>query len=525
MSKTKIIGFLITKEKQKIDIDFFKVGLTQFQIMHNDFYIYLWGIGDIKNYIINNKYSLSFPLHDNLLDRNILISLEDKKIIVENDWLGSIPVFYNLEHKIVSTIPMFCSKTQDIDEEGFINFCEFGYSVFEHTVFKDMKFMRYYSKLTISNSQIIVENKEDPVLADSIFYKETSEKDVIDLLQNYMSKIENQLSGDIIIPTSGGYDSRLLNYLIQNKKRIKSFTYGISKDQGQSSEVVYAKKISEIYNTQWQQIELTNFYKYIDEWFQLYGVSTHLHGMYHIEFYKKILKLCNCDDATFVSGIIGDAWAEYNKISDIKNVDDLIKLGYTHGVSINSKALKISTNNKVKNKVFTEIGKFLNDDKLRTIFAMRTKIILISYLTQLPEYFGFPVWTPFLNFENVRAMISLPDNIRKKRIWQKEFFKKNKLYLEGMNLQVEKSNNLDYIMMMKNDFENLDIEKLSKYVNSDQLKHINKTINNKKEKISIKNQLLSIPKIGGGLRLLGFSNTHLDALHEYIILKAIEKAL
>ena len=262
-------------------------------LKHSGYYIYLWGIGDIENYKINNKYSLSFPLHDSLLDRNVLLYFEDEKIIVENDWLGSIPIFYNPKAQIVSTISNFCIRDKSINNEGLANFCEFGYSVFEQTMFTDIKFMRYFSKLIISNNEIKIEYKIDPAIQDDFLTKVSAEDDVIELMQEYISSIESKINGEIIIPTSGGYDSRLLNYLIKDKRRIRSFTYGISKDQSKSTEVVHAKKISEIYNTKWDQIELKDYYNYIDKWFSIYGISTHLHGMYHIEFYKKYYKNIN----------------------------------------------------------------------------------------------------------------------------------------------------------------------------------------------------------------------------------------
>jgi hypothetical protein len=60
---TKIIGFLITKENKIPKIDFFDVGLKIVSLKHKQYNIYLWGIGDILNYKIDDKYSLSFPLH------------------------------------------------------------------------------------------------------------------------------------------------------------------------------------------------------------------------------------------------------------------------------------------------------------------------------------------------------------------------------------------------------------------------------------------------------------------------------
>ena len=48
----KIIGFLISKsERFTKDIDLFRVGLTFKRIKHNEYYLYLWGIG-ILNVIL-----------------------------------------------------------------------------------------------------------------------------------------------------------------------------------------------------------------------------------------------------------------------------------------------------------------------------------------------------------------------------------------------------------------------------------------------------------------------------------------
>ena len=42
---------------------------------------------------------------------------------------------------------------------------------------------------------------------------------------------------------------------------------------------------------------------------------------------------------------------------------------------------------------------------------------------------------------------------------------------------------------------------------------------------SLKNELLNIPKVGGAMRRFGFKNEFLKALHEYYVLKTIEKGL
>src|SRR5690606_17382313 len=160
-----------------------------------------------------------------------------------------------------------------------------------------------------------------------------------------------------------------LNFLIKDKNRIRSFIYRIIKDQSQSYEVVHAKKISEIYGTKWEQIELGSFYKYSDSWFDIYGISTHLHGMYHIDFYSKIFQKNSFNDPTFLSGIIGDAWSEYNKFKEINKKEDLVNLGYTHGLNLNLKYLNIKHQNELKNKFYQEHHHFLKNDKLKSVFA------------------------------------------------------------------------------------------------------------------------------------------------------------
>lgn len=520
----KIIGFLISQKKSPPHVDVFNAGLQMMYVTHGAYTIHIWGIGDIASCVVNDTYTLSFPVHDSVMDRNVLISFDGDKIIVENDWLGSIPVFYNAKEKIVSTISHFCIKDKKVHSEGLANFCEFGYSVFEQTIFTDVKFMRYYSKLIVSDS-VKVEYKADPVLESAFLEKKFDENEVIDLMQKYISDIESKIDGDIVIPTSGGFDSRMLNYLVRDKKRIRSFTYGVSGDQSQSHEVVYAKKISEIYGTQWRQIELNGFHKYIDQWFGIYGCSTHLHGMYHIEFYKNISTGYDLSEATFLSGIIGDAWAEKGKIDDIVDYQDLHKLGYAHGMNLDPQYVCLQNDETIKRKFYREYAAALRDDRVRTVFSMRMKLMLLSYLTQIPEYFGMPVWTPFLNFDIVRATLNIPDERRIDRVWERDFFARVGLDLENMDLRSVKKNKLDYIMAKKAHFEPIDAEKMSAYFDKRRIRNINRILSERSFFEKIRDELCYLPKIGELMQSLRLNNVLRRAMYDYYVIKAIEKSL
>jgi hypothetical protein len=329
-----------------------------------------------------------------------------------------------------------------------------------------------------------------------------------------------------VIPTSGGYDSRLLNYLVSDKSKIRSYTYGISKNQNNSYEVVHARKISCLYNTRWKQIVLTDFHKYISEWFAIYGISTHLHGMYQVEFYNNIISEMKFDNSIFLSGIFGDIWAGSINYESIEGPCDIINLAYNHGLSLKRNYSALNLSEEIDKKDFFERNKnLLSNDKFKSVFTIRLKIILISYLTQIPEYFGVPVATPFLNFEIVKAMLNISESRRKNRVWQRDFFRKVGLNLEDMDLKSSKTNNLDYEVAHRNKPEPLNVDLLSKYVKKSHLIKINTIIHNQTFFSRVKDQILFVPKLGSLLKRMGFRNEFLNALNEYYVIKTIEIGL
>ena len=528
----KIIGFTVSKQPiSHKDIDVFNVGLKLKTIEKNNFNIYLWGIGDLdKCYLDSKRISLSFPLHTSLKDRNILIHFKNKDIIIENDWLGSIPVFYNKKEIIVSTLSLKTLKNKEIHVEGLANFVEFGYSALEQTPFKDVKFMRYFSKLVVNQQGITVVYKQDPILNKETFNKVEDEKIVFEKIKDYVNHVEDITEDEIILSTSGGYDSRLLNLCVNKKSRIRSFTYGISDNQSKSFEVVYAKKVCKTLGIQWEQIELGEFNRYVKGWFKLFGISTHLHGMYHIEFYKKILENHSFGgNATFLSAIIGDGWSGNVTCGKITNYNEIIKLAYSHGINAGKTQLLIPLDHKLKKQFFEENKIYLENEKIRITFLLRVKLILLSYLTIVPEYFGFPIWTPFLNLDIAIGMLNLSKERRQKRIWQEDIFKKYNLDIESMNLPRDNSNTLNYEAYMNHHFEPLDIQILSPYFKKSHLESINKIIFRKPSRLQeALRRIISNRYMKFALKLLGIKyRRYKDILiaYPYYITKTIEMGL
>ena len=315
----------------------------------------------------------------------------------------------------------------------------------------------------------------------------------------------------------------------------RSYTYGISEDQSKSFEVVHAKKVSEILGTRWSQIELGNFDQYIDDWFKIFGISTHLHGMYHIEFYKKMRQMDEfTKNATFVSGIVGDAWAGDIIVGKIHNFNDLTKMAYSHGINADKEQLIIHHNSDLRKNFFYENKGYLADEKIRIIHLIRFKIILISYIATVPEYFGFPVWTPYLNFNIVVDMLNLPKERRHNRAWQTDIFRKYNLDIESMDLPSDRSNSLDYQSYINSDYKSLDTQVMNDLFKTSYLQKINLFVSKQEHPSIIENicnkvtrPLMGIRYIGYGLRCLGIidQRSNMSKLYAYYVIKAIESGL
>lgn len=444
----------------------------------------------------------------------------------ETDWLASTPVFYNeakrtASHNINDVIDF---DDFEFHTEGFNNFLDFGYSVFGQTPLRHIKFLLHSSRLTLrDDGRFEIVRLPDPV--DAWLDKISHEDDALHLLSLSVNEWERSHTGEIILPTSGGYDSRLLNLLIEDKSRIRSFTYGPSENQSGSYEVVYARKISEILGTRWQHIPLGDFHLYFDEWDKLFGVSTHAHGLYHIEFYNRI-KLLVDGGNPFLSGIIGDAWAGSVNVPELASPRDTLKLGYTHGMSADSKMSLMHGGSDAMEEYYALHQDRLRSPLYRVVEAMRFKLVLLTYLFAVPASFGFKPWSPFLIPEVALTMLTLPFERRKNRVWQKELFQRHGLDLESMKLPVNYQNNINYQAMRRVRVAPLDEELLGQVVEPSYVQWINRYVGQQGKFWEAVWMIPQVPGIRGALyRMNKLQDTRLKAYYAYLTLKPIENLL
>ena len=446
--------------------------------------------------------------------------------IYTTDWLNSSTVFYNTVTKKISySITDVIDKNNfEFHPEGLHNYLEFGYSVFGQTPIKNVLFLDHSSSIQLVNKKLVIK-KNDDVSLELHNGKVIDERDVCNLLFSKIQRWEAKQKENIIIPTSGGFDSRILNSAIRDKSKILSFTYGLSDIQSESYEVVYAKELARVLNTRWKQVELGDFHKYFDDWYSLFGASVHFHGMYQIEFYTKIAHLLRRSKLPILSGIIGDAWSDRNKISPISNYNELELIGYTHGLHADPTACLLKSNHAIKEKFYENNKIYIQDERLRTVLSMRVKMMLLKYLFKVPESLGFMPWSPFLDPEVALSILQIAPERRESTAWQREFFKKSGLLIEDQNLPINKFNTLYSYAIKMHPLKPLSTKLLREIIDQKYIEWINSELTSTSVGQRVTQYLLHKRVFNVILPYVGISNKQLTAYYAYLTLKPLEYLL
>lgn len=395
----------------------------------------------------------------------------------ETDWLGSQPIFYNEKTGKISRQMNEVIDYQNVrfHPEGLRNYLRFGYSVFGQTPIENIKFLRYSSKIEKGNDgRPVITYLADP--AEKLLGHKANSGEVLEKIRQVTQNWEQQVTGAIILPLSGGYDSKLLLTNIKDKSKIKAYSYGYSKKQEDSFEVVRARRLAAKYQIYWKSVELGQFLNYLDEWHELYGPSVHAHGMYQMEFYKKICEDVEGTDNAVLSGIIGDVWAGNVRIKGIRGVEDLALLGYTHGLCIEEDVCQLSDDRDLQEKFYQENKEKLNEENWRILFAMRMKIMLLRYLLETPKQYKMMAWSPFLDVDIAVSMLNIPWQEKEGRLWQKRYFEESDIEYGWMKKECDYNMIINENALRRVRLKPLDTRLLGKIIRSDYVEWVNKIL-------------------------------------------------
>jgi Asparagine synthase len=402
---------------------------------------------------------------------------------METDWLGSQSVFYHertgkVSHHIHEVIDF---NSFDWDDAGLKNYLDCGFSVFGHTPLRYVKFLPAATRIETAPDQppslrltTVIGDEE---LAHQI-NQPMSVDEVLALIQHEVQQWESSHAGPIVLPLSGGFDSRLLVDLLADKTRIRAFTYGVTKNQAECTEVSRAQRVAQRLGVNWQQVYLSDFFLLIPQWYQLFGISTHTHGMYHMEMYQQIVAQ-GYAGASMLSGLIGDAWAGSLSVPPLLAPQEVLKLSYNHNWSADSRYLKRQPNaNPILEAYFDQKRELLQDPRFRVLEAMRTKIMLLKYLIDVPTWAGLLPFAPFIVREVALGILALPDQLRAKRKWQRDYFDQRGLLVEKNDVPVPTFNYQEQYAMLKNPLPLLSEKILGEIVDEKYVQWVNRNLLN-----------------------------------------------
>lgn len=394
----------------------------------------------------------------------------------QTDWLASKNIFYNTRTQLISDNmnDLIDTNHMRFHPEGLCNYLDYGYSVFGQTPVEEIRLLPPNTRVWINENKMLeMQTLSDPF--ESVLGNASAPEDVEEYFHVLLNKWVDASEKTVIVPTSGGFDSRFINCMIDKKECIHAYTYGISAKQEESMEVVYAKKLCEILKISWKQIELGDYNSLIDEWYGIFGACTHAHGMYHMEFYNEIQKIEKAP-CRVLSGIYGDLWAGSWKFPEINQSADLIKLGITHGMNAESDYCKLKSGHELRDEFFEVNRSRLREQNWRIIIAARTKIVLLSYMLRMPEHYGFETWSPFLDFDAVSKMINLNWKEKERRKWQVDYFGKKKVLIGDLGLPCDKTNCLNQYACQRQTPRLLDVELMGTVVDENYVEEINRNL-------------------------------------------------
>ena len=363
----------------------------------------------------------------------------------KSDWLGFETYFYNEKTKKVSSNinDVIDYSNIEFDNDGLLNYLDFGYSVFGKTFIANVKYLLPNQELKIINDEIVITDLEDPCL--QYIENVSNEHDVLEKISAHVQQWESQ-SKKLVIPTSGGYDSRLLNCMVSNKDMVHAYGYGICNEQDKCLEVTYGREVCNRLGIPYDRIPIGDFHDYVDDWFAIFGPSVHYHGMYHHEFYNKIKTLLG-DDVSVLSGIVGDLWSGNKTPPPVTSPEEVLNLSLSYQYRVDPRYTKLTRISNDFEKYFESKKHLLNNPRYRMVELVRFKMMLLRYLMIVPESLGMTTSSPFLDVDIAMSMLTIDPSRWENRLWQVDYFRKNGINVEEFSdvnhIQLRNTSDLD----------------------------------------------------------------------------------
>ena len=371
---------------------------------------------------------LSHSLAENS-DRFVDIKITDNKIILDSDYVGSIPVYYSCNQKNftfsnIEPCVVLNSEPKDlkISPQQIFELTKFTHPLWDKTIFQNIKFTKPDSKFIYNYKTNSIEEKNKRTVFSSNKRINYSDKEVANDLYKLNKKLVTQsLSGyeEIILPLSSGYDSRMILAVITENEELKAktkcFTYG-----GYTNiEAQAAKRMCQKHNIFWKHIDLNCEFlkaKYLHPILEIFGSTLQVHGMYQLEFLEQIKPYFATDKPILTSGFMTGVPAGQH----ISLIFPKYKLGLVEAMNqfpqsngwnsdefkINKKDFLVNSENEFKKAASYFKGKLIHQSVVFDIWTRQRNFI--SYYPKTLEWI-LPIISPHLSTEYANFFFSLND--------------------------------------------------------------------------------------------------------------------
>ncbi len=460
------------------------------------------------------------------------VPVASERLIYESDWLASRPFFYNLRtgrasHAINEVIDF---ANLEFDPEGLNDYLDFGYCVFEHTPARDVRLLRHSARLWSGPQGLRVEYLDDPTA--EWFERRSSVDEVLEIARAVVNQAAGSTHGDLVVPTSGGYDSRFINLLVEERARVRAFTYGISDRPQCSQEVVKAAELAGRLGLHWQSLPIGRFHRYLDDWDEQFGPAVHAHGMYQIEFYHALVPQI-APQSVLISGAYGDSMAGYDdhtvaEIDVLARPEQMLGVFRYGAMCADSRASRLTSSREGWQTRLEEEPRLRYDVRARLVELNRQQAALFSYLYLVPESLGLACCTPFTDPGLAQAMLALPWELRDRRRWQAALFRASGLDLEDVELGYDWRNTLNLRALRLVPLPPLDEGLLREIISPRYVRWVNRTAG----RLGLPWELYvrsawtpGLRRAAAALRALGLEDRRMPAYYAYLTLRPLEMLL
>jgi len=370
------------------------------------------------DYIIQNKKDIKEKIKH--LNGLFTIIIKDKeKLLVTTDKLRTFPVFYTIfDDKIILTDKSkVLVKAQKINNLSIKEFLSCRFVNKQYTFFEDIYQIEAGEFLVFDKTTI---HKEFYYSYITNYFNnndfERLKQDFVKIMDNMIKRIIEYANGrEIVLPLSGGYDSRIIATLLKknNYSNILCYTYG----KRDSYEVEISNKVAKELGFKWEFIEYNQHTiprNYIEdkEFLKFLEYASNNVSLPHIQDYFAVKYMSEnkiiSNDAIFIPGHSGDLLGGTNLSNPKSNkdniVDNIIKKQYTiNNINFNdirNKTLKYLTEYDLDEEFYYSV-----DDNYN-IRERQSKFIVNS--CRVYEFFGYQFLLPLWDDELVNFFKILP---------------------------------------------------------------------------------------------------------------------